>query len=88
MAERGRSAGARAIWAHCESNRDLDEPQALHRYLTGHSVRSPYILAAWSGVSVREVNDALERQAQLSSLMAEAERFAAAMWETRSARWR
>lgn len=69
-----RSAGARAIWAHCESNRELDEPEALHGYLTGHSVRSPYILAAWSGVSVRQVNDALERQAQLSSLMAEAER--------------
>ena len=74
VAALSRSAGARAIWAHCEAERELDDPEALRRYLLGHSVPSPYILAAWSGVSVKEVNDALERQAWLSSLVAEAER--------------
>lgn len=74
IAALSRSPGARAIWAHCASDEELDSPESLGRYLTAHSVRSPYILAAWKGVSVREVNDALERQARLGKLAAEAEK--------------
>ena len=60
-----------AIWSHCESADDLSEPAHLRRYLTRHRVKSPYLLAAWSGVSVDEVNTALDRHARLSGLAVE-----------------
>jgi hypothetical protein len=73
IAALSQSAELRAIWAHCASDEDLGDPETLRRYLTAHSIDSPYILAAWSGVSVREVNLALERRARLGKLVTDAE---------------
>ncbi len=56
---------AATIWSHCESDDDLHDPPALRAFLTGHKVRSPYILPAWKA-SVAEVNEALERRAAIS----------------------
>ena len=66
------------IWSHCEADEDLHDPESLRRYLTGNRVKSPYILPAWSKVSVREVNEALELQSRLAGLAAEAPRLGAA----------
>lgn len=73
IAALSQSAELRAIWAHCVSDKDLDDPESLRGYLTDHSVKSPYILAAWSGVTVQEVNDALERRARLGTLATDSE---------------
>lgn len=61
------------IWRHCESDEDLRDPANLRRYLTANRLKSPYILAAWPKVAVREINEALELQSRLSSLVVEAE---------------
>jgi hypothetical protein len=63
---------AAEIWSHCESADDLRNPANLGCYLTVNRVKSPYILAPWPKVSVAEVNEALERQARLSTLVVEA----------------
>jgi len=67
-----RLPAAATIWSHCESGEDLRDPVSLSEYLTEHRLRSPYILAPWPKVSVREVNEALERQARLSTFVVEA----------------
>ncbi len=57
---------AAAIWSHCQSDLDLHDPFKLRFYLFQHRVRSPYILPAWQKASVAEVNQALDRRAELS----------------------
>jgi hypothetical protein len=64
-----RLPAAGTIWSHCESGEDLRDPANLGHYLTVNRVKSPYILAPWPKVSVSEVNEALERQARLSTLV-------------------
>jgi hypothetical protein len=68
-----RLPGAATIWSHCEADTDLNDPANLHRYLIDNRLSSPYILAAWDNVSVREVNQALELRSRLSRLVVEAE---------------
>ena len=68
-----RLPGAAQIWGHCESDEDLRDPANLRRYLTANRLRSPYILAVWPKVAVREINEALELRSRLSRLVVEAE---------------
>ena len=63
---------AAEIWSHCDSAEDLHNPANLSEYLTVNRLTSPYLLAPWPKVSVGEVNEALERQARLSTLVVEA----------------
>jgi hypothetical protein len=64
---------AAAIWSHCETEEDLQDPSTLRAYLARHAVRAPYVLAAWPKASVAEVNQALDRRAALSRFALEAE---------------
>jgi hypothetical protein len=64
---------AAAIWSHCECDDDLHDPPALREFLAEHTVRSPYILAAWPKASVAEVNEALDQRAALSRFALEAQ---------------
>jgi hypothetical protein len=64
---------AATIWSHCETEDDLHDPATLRGYLADHTVKSPYILAAWPKATVAEVNAALERRAALSRFAQESE---------------
>ena len=57
---------AAAIWSHCETEDDLYDPWTLRAFLVRHTVKAPYVLAAWPKASVAEVNEALDRRAALS----------------------
>ena len=57
---------AAAIWSHCETEDDLHDPWTLRAFLVRHTVKAPYVLAAWPKASVAEVNEALDRRAALS----------------------
>jgi hypothetical protein len=64
---------AAAIWSHCECDEDLHDPLELRTFLARHTVKAPYVLAAWPKASVTEVNEALDRRAALSRFALEAE---------------
>jgi hypothetical protein len=66
---------AAAIWSYCQSDLDLHDPLKLRFYLLAHRVRSPYILPVWPEASVADVNQALDRRAELSRFAQETKGF-------------
>ena len=64
---------AAAIWSHCESEDDLREPAKLRAFLVDHKLESPYILHVSGNATVEEINQALDRRADLSKFALEAQ---------------
>ncbi|MEA2302591.1 MAG: hypothetical protein QOE44_3126 [Solirubrobacteraceae bacterium] len=65
LAELADRPAAAAIWSFCDPQAAGD-PGRLGAYLEAHAIAAPYVLAAWSEVSVAEVNAAVGRRARLS----------------------
>ncbi|MEA2355054.1 MAG: hypothetical protein QOD61_1183, partial [Solirubrobacteraceae bacterium] len=71
LAELSGRPEAGVIWSFCDREAAA-EPARLRAYLEEHAVAAPYVLAAWPGVSVGEVNAAVARRARLSRFAVEA----------------
>jgi hypothetical protein len=57
---------AATIWSHCETEDDLHDRSTLRAFLVDHIVEASYLLPARPKASVAEVNQALDRRAELS----------------------
>lgn len=55
---------AQEIWSFCVP--EAATPGRLLAYLTEHSITAPYVLAAWSDLTVEQINTAVRRRAQLA----------------------
>ncbi len=64
LGELAAQPAAQAIWAFCDAGAAAD-PARLGTYLEAHSIKAPYLLAAWPDQTVAEVNAAVRRRAQL-----------------------